>query len=52
VESLLFLFAIALTVWFGGSRPAVLGVALSSLAFNYFFTEPLYSLYIRTSELP
>jgi PAS domain S-box-containing protein len=52
VESLLFLFAIALTVWFGGSGPAVLAVALSSLAFNYFFTEPFYSLYIGTSELP
>jgi signal transduction histidine kinase len=52
VESLLFLFAIALTVWFGGSGPAVLAVALSSLAFNYFLTEPLYSLYVTTSELP
>jgi len=52
VEFPLFLFALALTVWFAGSGPAVLVVALSSLAFNYFFTEPLYSLYIRSSELP
>jgi PAS domain S-box-containing protein len=52
VEPLLFLFAIALTVWFAGGGPALLAVALSSLVFNYFFTEPLYSLYIRTSELP
>jgi PAS domain S-box-containing protein len=52
VESILFLFAIALTVWFGGGGPAALAVALSSLVFNYFFTEPLYSLYIGSSELP
>jgi PAS domain S-box-containing protein len=52
VEFPLFLFAIALTVWFAGDGPAVLAVVLSSLAFNYFFTEPLYSLYIRTTELP
>jgi hypothetical protein len=48
VESLLFLFAIVLTVWFGGGGPAVLAVALASLAFNYFFTEPLTA---STSEL-
>jgi PAS domain S-box-containing protein len=52
VEPLLFLFAIAVTVWFAGGGPALLAVALSSLVFNYFFTEPLYSLYVRTSELP
>jgi PAS domain S-box-containing protein len=52
VESILFLLAIALTVWFGGGGPAILAVVLSSLFFNYFFTEPLYSLYIGSSELP
>jgi PAS domain S-box-containing protein len=52
VEPMLFLFAIALTVWFAGGGPALLAVALSSVVFNYFFTEPLYSLYISTSELP
>jgi PAS domain S-box-containing protein len=51
-ESLLFLFAVALTAWFGGGGPAVLAVALSSLVFNYFFTEPIHTLYITTSELP
>jgi PAS domain S-box-containing protein len=48
----LFLFAIALTVWYAGVGPAVVSVVLSSLAFDYFFTEPLYSLYIRGSDLP
>jgi PAS domain S-box-containing protein len=52
VEFPLLLFSIALTVWFAGGGPGVLAVVLSSLAFNYFFTEPLYSLYIRSSELP
>ena len=52
VEFPLLLFAIALTVWFAGGRAGVLAVVLSSLVFNYFFTEPLYSLYVRSSELP
>jgi PAS domain S-box-containing protein len=52
LEFPLFLFALALTAWFAGDGPAILAVVLSSLAFNYFFTVPLYSFYIRSSELP
>ena len=52
VEFPLFLFAIALTVWYAGVGPAILAVILSTLAFDYFFTEPLYSLYITRSDLP
>ena len=52
VEFPLFLFAIALTVWYAGVGPAILAVVLSSLAFDYFFTEPRYSLYGRSSEIP
>ena len=52
VEVPLFLFAIAVTVWYAGIGPAILAVVLSSLAFDYFFTEPLYSFYVRSSELP
>jgi PAS domain S-box-containing protein len=51
VEFPLFLFAIALTVWYAGVGPAILAVVLSSLVFNYFFTEPLYSFYVTTAEL-
>jgi PAS domain S-box-containing protein len=51
VEFPLFLFAIALTVWYAGVGPAILAVVLSSLAFNYFFTEPVYSFYVTTAEL-
>ena len=52
IEVPLFLFAIAVTVWYAGIGPAILAVVLSSLAFDYFFTEPRYSLYVRSSELP
>src|SRR6202049_1976642 len=36
----LFLFAIAVTVWYGGIGPAILAVILSGLADTYFFIEP------------
>jgi PAS domain S-box-containing protein len=47
----LFLLANAITCWYAGVRPAILAVVLSSLAFNYFFTEPLYSFYVARSEI-
>jgi PAS domain S-box-containing protein len=46
----LFLLAIAITSWYAGVRPAILTVVVSSLVFNYFFTEPLYSFYVTRSE--
>jgi PAS domain S-box-containing protein len=52
MEVPLFLFAIAVTVWYAGIGPAILAVVLSSSAFDYFFTEPRYSLYITRAELP
>ncbi len=52
VEFPLFLFAIALTVWYAGVGPGIVAVVLSSLAFDYFFTAPIYSLYVTTAELP
>jgi len=52
VEVPLFLFAIAVTVWYAATGPAILAVVLSSLAFDYFFTEPRYSFYLTRSELP
>ncbi len=48
----LFLLAIAITCWYAGVRPAILTVVFSSLAFNYFFTEPLYTFYVARSETP
>src|ERR1700732_1699616 len=48
----LFLFAIAIAVWYLGIGPAILAVVLSGLADTYFFIEPLYSLYITRDDLP
>jgi PAS domain S-box-containing protein len=52
VELPLFLFAIAATVWYAGPGPAVATLLFSSAIFNYFFTEPLYTLYVTRSDLP
>src|SRR5262249_14592594 len=48
----LFLMAIAVTVWSVGAGPGVLAVVFASLSFDYFFTEPLYTLYIEPSHRP
>jgi PAS domain S-box-containing protein len=50
VELAFFLMAIAVTVWFGSPWAGVLAIVLSSLAFNYFFTDPRYSLYIEPAD--
>ncbi|MDB4874306.1 MAG: sensor histidine kinase [Gemmatimonadetes bacterium] len=48
----LFLFAIAITVWYAGPRAATLAVLLSSLSFDYFYTEPAYSFAITRADIP
>jgi K+-sensing histidine kinase KdpD len=48
----LFLFAVALAAWYGGPGPAVMAVLLATGFFAYFFTEPIYSFYIQTSDIP
>jgi PAS domain S-box-containing protein len=52
VEFPLFLFAMALTAWYQGTGPAILALLLSSVAFNYYFTEPLHTFYVTRSEVP
>jgi PAS domain S-box-containing protein len=52
VEFPLFLFAVAFTAWHWGSGPAALAILLSSACFDYFFTEPLYSLDFTLAYLP
>jgi PAS domain S-box-containing protein len=52
VEFAFFLFAVAITVWYAGAGPGVLAIVLSGLSVVYFFTEPLYSLYITPSDVP
>jgi signal transduction histidine kinase len=43
--------AIAFTSWYAGVGPSVLAVILSCLAFDYFFTDPIYSLDISREDL-
>jgi PAS domain S-box-containing protein len=38
-----FLFAVAATVWYAGTGPGVLAIALSVLSLNYFFLRPGFS---------
>jgi PAS domain S-box-containing protein len=52
VEVALLLFAVAVTAWYAGPGPASLAVTLSIAFFDYFFTEPRYSLSIRGSDIP
>jgi PAS domain S-box-containing protein len=39
-----FLFAVAATVWYAGTGPGVLAIALSVLSLNYFFLRPAFSI--------
>jgi PAS domain S-box-containing protein len=48
----LFLLAVALAAWYGGTGAAVLAVLLSCVTFDYFFVEPLHTLEISSSDLP
>src|SRR6267142_334508 len=48
----LFLGAIMLSAWFGGLGPGLLATALSSLAFDYYFLPPIYSLVSKPGEIP
>jgi signal transduction histidine kinase len=52
VEVPLLLFAVAISAWYGGVGAAVLALVLSYLSFDYFFTEPYYTLYIVAADIP
>ena len=52
VEMPLFDLAIVVTTWYVGVGPSVLAVVLSSACFDYFFTEPLYSFEVSSTDLP
>jgi len=52
VEFPLFLVALALTVWYAGTGPAVVALILAALTFNYYFTEPRYTFYVDRSDIP
>jgi C4-dicarboxylate-specific signal transduction histidine kinase len=48
----LFLCAVMITAWFGGVGPGLFATALSSLAFDYYFVSPIYSLAAKPEEIP
>lgn len=52
VEVPLFLFALAVTAWYGRTGPAVVALLLSTASFDFFFTEPLYTLNVSVNDLP
>jgi PAS domain-containing protein len=52
VEVPLFLFAVAVTAWYGGTGAAVLALLISCISFDYFFVEPLYTLDVSLADLP
>jgi K+-sensing histidine kinase KdpD len=52
VEFPVLLFAILITVWYARIQAGVLALVLAAMCFNYFFTEPLHTLYVTGAELP
>jgi PAS domain S-box-containing protein len=48
----LFLFAVALSAWYGGVGPAMLATVLSTLSFDYFFAPPFHSLNFTVADVP
>jgi PAS domain S-box-containing protein len=48
----LFLCAVMVSAWLGGLGPGLLATALATLAFDYYFLEPLYSFALKSEELP
>jgi PAS domain S-box-containing protein len=52
VEFPLFLFAVAVTVWYAGTSPGIVSVVLAALAFNYYFTDPRYTFYVTSTDIP
>ena len=47
-----FTLAIAVVTWYAGGGPSALAVVLSALSFNFFFTDPVYTLYVAVNEIP
>jgi C4-dicarboxylate-specific signal transduction histidine kinase len=48
----LFLGAIMITAWYGGIGPGLVATALSSVAFDYYFLPPIYSLVAKHEQIP
>ena len=52
IELPLFTLAIAIITWYAGGGPSALAVVLSATGFNYFFIDPVYTLYVPVNEIP
>jgi PAS domain S-box-containing protein len=52
VEVPLFIFAVAIAAWYGGTGAAAVALLLSCVAFDFFFVQPLHTLYVSSSDLP
>jgi PAS domain S-box-containing protein len=48
----LFLCAVLVSARFGGSGPGLFAMALSTLAFDYYFVSPVHSLATKPEEMP
>src|SRR5262245_26766595 len=47
-----FLFAIAVSAWYGGGWAAALGLLLSAVSFHYCFVKPVHSLVLSPADVP
>src|SRR6266852_7717355 len=48
----LFLCAVMFSAWFGGFKPGLLAMAVSMMAFNYYFLSPIHPLGVQLTQLP
>jgi PAS domain S-box-containing protein len=47
-----FLFAVAVSAWYGRAAWAILALVLPCISFDYFFVQPLHTLSVSASDLP
>lgn len=52
VEVPLFLFALAVSAWYGHPAAAIMALLLSFVIFDFFFVPPIHSLYMTRADLP
>ena len=52
VELPVLCLAVAIATWYGGIRPSIVALLLTTASFDYFFTEPIYTFEISKRDLP
>jgi len=48
----LFVFAVLISAWIGGTAPGLLAAVLSTLVFDYYFLPPIHSLAVKPGAIP